>query len=107
MAAIMAPTFPGSTILIGSGGAYANVAVSGSLGGVADTVHDDWEKGRYNAKGKIQIETAKVDSNYVHLRFVHSNKYWSRNNDGFVVANSTEAEEDRTKPSCTMFLLEN
>lgn len=41
---------------------------------------------------------------YIHLRFRHSNKYWSRGGSGeWIVAVSDKPEEDPSKESCTLF----
>lgn len=57
---------------------------------------------------KVEVERAKsakyAGTNYVHLRFSNSNKYWARSSDGsLIVAKSTVPEEDTSKPSCTLF----
>lgn len=53
---------------------------------------------------KIQVEPSKVDSRYVHFRFVHVNKYWAKPaDDRYLLAGSDQPEEDITKPSCTLF----
>ncbi|EEF38867.1 uncharacterized protein LOC8262840 [Ricinus communis] len=58
---------------------------------------------------KIEVETAQIDSKFVHLRFSHTNKYWGRSGPGFtqddywVSATSDQPEEDTSKWSCTLF----
>ncbi|KAG6428951.1 hypothetical protein SASPL_106990 [Salvia splendens] len=53
---------------------------------------------------KIEVERATSNTNYVHLRFSNSNRYWSRRaNSTVIVAESKQPVEDRTDPSCTLF----
>ncbi|XP_047962105.1 uncharacterized protein LOC125206936 [Salvia hispanica] len=66
------------------------------------TVLAETEMGVHNPLAKIEVEKAKINGDYVHLRFTHTNKYWSRK-DGFIVAESTKPEEDVKKSTCTMF----
>ncbi|KAF2290325.1 hypothetical protein GH714_010791 [Hevea brasiliensis] len=46
---------------------------------------------------KIEVETAKINSKYVHLRFCHSNRYWAKTaNDVWMIASSKQPVEDTT-----------
>ncbi|XP_047957499.1 uncharacterized protein LOC125203231 isoform X2 [Salvia hispanica] len=55
---------------------------------------------------KIEVERATSNTNYVHLRFSNSNRYWSlRANSNVIVAESKQPVEDTTNPSCTLFQL--
>lgn len=44
---------------------------------------------------KIEAEQQAATSTF--------NRYWARNADKFIVAESNQPEEDTTKPSCTLF----
>ncbi|KAF2308983.1 hypothetical protein GH714_027115 [Hevea brasiliensis] len=56
---------------------------------------------------KIEVETAKINTRFVHLRFCSNNKYWARlgadRNDIWIVAKADQPEEDMSKWSCTLF----
>ncbi|KAH6756793.1 hypothetical protein C2S53_008060 [Perilla frutescens var. hirtella] len=59
----------------------------------------------FNTMVKIEVEPSKTGNNkFVHLRFCHSNKYLQRKDeDGLIIAQSNQPEEDTSKSSCTLF----
>ncbi|XP_047959194.1 uncharacterized protein LOC125204547 [Salvia hispanica] len=62
------------------------------------------EQSVFSTLVKIEVERATSNANYVHLRFCHSNRYWSqRVNGNGIVAELREPVEDTTNPSCTLF----
>ncbi|XP_057772507.1 uncharacterized protein LOC130992053 [Salvia miltiorrhiza] len=63
------------------------------------------EESVFSTLAKVEVEPAKSNANYVHLRFSHFNRYWQRKSDGswFIAAESNQPEEDTTNPSCTLF----
>ncbi|XP_047962111.1 uncharacterized protein LOC125206941 [Salvia hispanica] len=79
---------------------YATFAMyKGEADGIVSCIRDDV----LSPYAKIEVEPALVDEKYVHLRYTRTNKYWSRNNDGLLVAENTMPEEDTTRSSCTLF----
>ncbi|XP_047959066.1 uncharacterized protein LOC125204448 [Salvia hispanica] len=53
---------------------------------------------------KIDVERSITNAKYVNLKFGYFNRYWRRKeNDKFIIAESNQAEEDVSKPSCTLF----
>ncbi|KAG6395774.1 hypothetical protein SASPL_141898 [Salvia splendens] len=54
---------------------------------------------------KIQVERAEVDNDHVHLRFIHSNRYWQQRSasDSDIVAVLKEPDENKEKATCTLF----
>ncbi|KAF2290323.1 hypothetical protein GH714_010667 [Hevea brasiliensis] len=53
---------------------------------------------------KIEVETAKINSKYVHLRFCRSNRYWAKTaNDVWMIASSKQPVEETSNRSCTLF----
>lgn len=101
----MALSFPRIIMLIPKGDDQTVAVTGAGVYDVPDAVYLDIEQSYFNPMGKIEVEAAHVDTRYVHLRFTHTNKYWSQRNaeDRFIVAVSKEPEEDVTKISCTMF----
>ncbi|KAL1551585.1 hypothetical protein AAHA92_19407 [Salvia divinorum] len=62
------------------------------------------EQSVFSTLVKIEVELAKSNSNYVHLRFSNSNRYWSkRANSNVIVAELKQPVEDTKEPSCTLF----
>ncbi|XP_047959368.1 uncharacterized protein LOC125204701 [Salvia hispanica] len=62
------------------------------------------EQSVFSTLVKIEVERATSNANYVHLRFCHSNRYWSqRVNGNGIVAELKEPVEDTTNRSCTLF----
>ncbi|XP_047957459.1 uncharacterized protein LOC125203196 [Salvia hispanica] len=62
------------------------------------------EQSVFSTLVKIEVERATTNPKYVHLRFSHSNRYWSEGeSSSVIVANSKQPEEDVTEPSCTLF----
>ena len=60
------------------------------------------EKEVFSPRAKIEVERAKIDNKFVHLRFCCCNKYWGGDGRGNVVLFS-RPEEDTSKTDCTMF----
>ncbi|KAL1551588.1 hypothetical protein AAHA92_19410 [Salvia divinorum] len=62
------------------------------------------EQSVFSTLVKIEVERAKSNNNYVHLRFSNSNRYWSKRADSnVIIAKSRQPVEDTTDPSCTLF----
>ncbi|MGM7454448.1 ETX/MTX2 family pore-forming toxin, partial [Escherichia albertii] len=62
------------------------------------------EESVFSTVAKIEVERAKINHQYVHLRFSYTNKYWrQKEGDKLIVAESTTPEEDTSKSSCTLF----
>ncbi|XP_042048244.1 uncharacterized protein LOC121794231 [Salvia splendens] len=67
------------------------------------TVHIG-EESVFSTLVKIEVERATSNTNYVHLRFSNSNRYWSKRVGGNGIdAVSKKPEEDIKEPSCTLF----
>lgn len=74
--------------------------------GIPDSVILESEQGMHNPHAKIEVEPAKSDGRYFHLRFCNANKYisWGYNEgDDCLVASSGEPQENRAYKSCTLF----
>ncbi|XP_058215691.1 uncharacterized protein LOC131326823 [Rhododendron vialii] len=55
---------------------------------------------------KFEIERAKNDNAFVHIRCCYNNKYWVANSissDSFIIAGADEPNEDQSQWSCTLF----
>ncbi|XP_047959386.1 uncharacterized protein LOC125204713 [Salvia hispanica] len=62
------------------------------------------ERSVFSTLVKIEVERATSNTNYVHLRFSHSNRYWSMRVGGNGIdAVSKKPEENTKNPSCTLF----
>ncbi|XP_047963978.1 uncharacterized protein LOC125208415 [Salvia hispanica] len=87
--AIRTTTFPGHGHLY-----YNESGSSVSLG----------ESSVFSTLVKIEVERATSNANFVHLRFCHSNRYWSRRaNSNVIIAELNKPVEDTKDPSCTLF----
>ncbi|KAE9459992.1 hypothetical protein C3L33_08066, partial [Rhododendron williamsianum] len=55
--------------------------------------------------GKFEIERAKSNNRFVHIRCCYSNKYWvaKSSSDSSLIAGADEPEEDQSQWSCTLF----
>ncbi|KAG6428926.1 hypothetical protein SASPL_106965 [Salvia splendens] len=62
------------------------------------------EQSVFSTLVKIEVERATGNPNYVHLRFCHSNRYWSKSaTRNVIIAESKQPVEDTKDPSCTLF----
>ncbi|KAL8458435.1 hypothetical protein ACS0TY_036086 [Phlomoides rotata] len=65
------------------------------------------ENSIFSELARLDIERSKEDHRFIHIRFRHTNKYWSRRGPGennhWIVAVSNKPEEDTTKETCTLF----
>ncbi|KAG6428952.1 hypothetical protein SASPL_106991 [Salvia splendens] len=62
------------------------------------------EQSVFSTLVKIEVERATGNANYVHLRFCHSNRYWSKSaTSNVIIAESKQPVEDTKDPSCTLF----
>lgn len=56
---------------------------------------------------KFEIEKSNVGRRFVHIKCCYNNKYWVLHSPSshYIVATAKERDEDRSKPSCTLFKL--